>query len=63
MSYTGITSAFQADERGPIPLTRSLKMKSPFMGDFVLNYEIIRGIGPAGAATGGEARSEATQQN
>lgn len=24
VSYTGITSAFQADERGPIPLTRSL---------------------------------------
>ena len=23
VSYTGITSAFQADERGPTPLTRS----------------------------------------
>lgn len=32
VSYTGNTSAFQADERGPTPLTRSIKRSPPLWG-------------------------------
>ncbi len=45
VSYTGITSAFQADERGPTPLTRS-KNNLSFVGRF---FWTNKGVGPDGA--------------
>ena len=46
MSYTGITSAFQADERGPTPLTRSIKRSPPLWGiSFLLSGAKSRTVG------------------
>ncbi|KKT49577.1 MAG: hypothetical protein UW42_C0033G0010 [Candidatus Collierbacteria bacterium GW2011_GWB1_44_197] len=48
VSYTGITSAFQADERGPTPLTRSLYKKVSLAETFLyIVIEIEGGVGQA----------------
>ena len=43
VSYNGITSAFQADDRGSIPLTRSKKQKNDPWGRFLFSRNWSKG--------------------
>lgn len=52
VSYIGITSAFQADERGSTPLTRSTKIKMPFCGYFNFSSSEVGGEREGGRGNG-----------